>query len=51
MKTFKQQMEETRESTAQIVCWCLTVALHQEFGVGAYRLERLAQLAPQVGCT
>ena len=43
MKPFKQQMEETRESTAQIVCWCLTVALHQEFGVGAYRLERLAE--------
>ena len=43
MKSFKQQMEETRESTAQIVCWCLTVALHQEFGVGAYRLERLAE--------
>lgn len=43
MKSFKQQMEETRESVAQITCWCLTVALHQEFGVGACRLERLAE--------
>lgn len=42
--TFKQQMEETRESVSQIACWCLTVALHQEFGVGAQRLERLAKL-------
>lgn len=41
--TFKQQMEETRESVSQIACWCLTVALHQEFGVGAQRLERLAE--------
>lgn len=41
--TFKQQMEETRESVSQITRWCLTVALHQEFGVGAQRLERLAE--------
>lgn len=41
--TFKQQMEETRESVSQITCWCLTVALHQEFGIGAQRLERLAE--------
>lgn len=41
--TFKQQMEETRESVSQIACWCLTVALHQEFGVGAQRLECLAE--------
>lgn len=41
--TFKQQMEETRESVSQIACWCLTVALHQELGVGAQRLERLAE--------
>ena len=46
--TFKQQMEETRESVSQIACWCLMVALHQEFGVGARRLERLIKRMNQL---
>lgn len=39
--TFERQMDETRGATAQITCWCITIALHQEFGVGADRLNRI----------
>lgn len=41
---FEQEMAETKTSVAQLASWCLTVALHQEFGRGAVRLERLAQV-------
>lgn len=43
MKPFKQQMEETREAVSQITCWCLTVAAHQEFGIGFVRQDRLIE--------
>ena len=39
---FAEKMDETRSSVAQITCWCITIALHQEHGVGAKRLNRLA---------
>lgn len=39
--TFERQMDETRGATAQITCWCALIALHQEFGVGADRLNRI----------
>lgn len=39
--TFERQMDETRGATAQSTCWCITIALHQEFGVGADRLNRI----------
>lgn len=39
--TFERQMDETRGATAQITCWCTLIALHQEFGVGADRLNRI----------
>ena len=41
---FEKEMAETRTSVAQLASWCLTVALHQEFGIGAGRLERLAKV-------
>lgn len=41
---FEQEMDETKTSVAQLASWCLTVALHQAFGIGAGRLERLAQV-------
>ncbi len=43
MKPFKQQMEETREAVSQITCWRLTVAAHQEFGIGSVRQDRLIE--------
>ena len=48
MKTFKQQMEETREAVSQITCWCLTVAAHQEFGIGSVRQDRLIEWINQL---
>lgn len=48
MKTFKQQMEETREAVSQITCWCLTVAAHQEFGIGSVRQDRLIERINQL---
>ena len=41
---FEKEMAETKTSVAQLVSWCLTVALHQEFGIGSGRLERLAKV-------
>lgn len=38
---FVEKMDETRSSVAQITCWCIAIALHQEHGVGAKRLNRL----------
>ena len=37
------ELEKTRAAVAQIVCWCTVVALHQKYGIGGQRLERLAE--------
>lgn len=42
-KTFQEQVDDARTNAARITSWCITIALHQEFGVGATRLDRLAQ--------
>lgn len=42
-KSFQTEMDDTRQAVSQIVCWCTTIALHQEFGVGKVRLERIAE--------
>lgn len=41
---FEHEMAETKTSVAQLASWCLTVALHQAFGRGAGRLEKLAKV-------
>lgn len=40
-RTFQEEMDGTQQSVSQIVCWCTTIALHQEFGVGKTRLDRI----------
>lgn len=42
-KPFETEMDDTRQAVSQIVCWCTTIALHQEFGVGKTRLERITE--------
>lgn len=42
-KSFETQMDEASTEAAQITCWCITIALHQGFGVGSTRLDRLAR--------
>lgn len=42
MNDLLKEKRKTRESTSQIACWCLVIALHQREGVGKERLERIA---------
>ena len=37
-----KEKSKTREAVGQISSWCLLIALHQKFGVGADRMERIA---------
>lgn len=41
--SFAQEMEKTRVAASQITCWCTLIALHQVFGVGADRLNRIQE--------
>lgn len=40
MKNIRQQRADERDKAAQIFTWCMVVAMHQEEGIGAKRLER-----------
>ena len=33
------ELDLTREGTAEMTRWCILIALHQSFGVGAARLN------------
>lgn len=37
-----KEKSKTRDAVGQISSWCLLIALHQRFGVGADRMERIA---------
>lgn len=39
---FQVEMDRTGTDVGQITCWCITIALHQEFGVGHSRIGRVA---------
>lgn len=39
--SFTEEIDKTRLSVSQITCWCMTIALHQAFGIGKTRLERV----------
>lgn len=40
---FEKERSQKENDAGQITCWCLTVGLHQEFGVGAVRLNRVSE--------
>ena len=40
-KSFQAEMDGTQQAISTIVSWCTTIALHQEFGVGKTRLDRI----------
>lgn len=40
--SFQTQMDRTGTDVGQITCWCITIALHQEFGVGRKRLDQIS---------
>lgn len=39
----RQELDLTRDGTAEMTRWCIIIALHQCFGVGKDRLNRLKQ--------
>ena len=39
----------TREGTAEMTRWCILIALHQSFGVGAARLNKILARAEKLG--
>lgn len=43
-----EEKEKTRDAVAQITCWCIAVAVHQKYGVGRDRLERVAAVMARV---
>lgn len=42
------EKEKTRDAVSQITCWCIAVAVHQRYGVGRDRLERVAGVMARV---
>lgn len=44
-----QEMDLTREGTAEMTRWCIIIALHQCFGVGKDRLNKLEHRAEELG--
>lgn len=44
-----QEMDLTRDGTAEMTRWCIIIALHQCFGVGKDRLNKLENRAEELG--
>lgn len=42
-RSFAQEMESTRTDVGQIVMWCGVIALHQRYGIGPGRQDRLGK--------
>lgn len=43
----RQELDLTRDGTAEMTRWCIIIALHQCFGVGKDRLNRIELRAPR----
>lgn len=43
------ELDLTREGTAEMTRWCILIALHQSFGVGAARLNKILARAEALG--
>ena len=48
-KPMRQEMDLTRDGTAEMTRWCIIIALHQCFGVGAERLNRIEKRTEELG--
>lgn len=44
-----QEMDLTRDGVAEMTRWCIIIALHQGFGLGAQRLQKLETRAEELG--
>ena len=47
----RQELDLTRDGTAEMTRWCIIIALHQRFGVGKDRLNRIELRAEAVSYT
>lgn len=47
--SLRQELDLTRDGTAEMTRWCIIIALHQCFGVGKDRLGRIEQRAEELG--
>lgn len=47
-RTLTEEMDQTQAAVSQIVCWCCTIALHQDFGVGRQRLDKISERIHQL---
>lgn len=47
-KDFGCQMDGVQNETSMVVCYCITVALHEKFGVGGSRFEKVASCIEQI---
>lgn len=45
----RTELDLTREGTAEMTRWCILIALHQSFGVGAARLNKILARAEALG--
>lgn len=45
----RTELDLTREGTAEMTRWCILIALHQSFGVGAARLNKILARAEKLG--
>lgn len=43
------ELDLTREGTAEMTRWCILIALHQSFGIGAARLNKILARAEALG--
>lgn len=43
------ELDLTREGTAEMTRWCILIALHQGFGIGAARLNKILARAEKLG--
>ena len=43
------ELDLTREGTAEMTRWCILIALHQRFGIGAARLNKILARAEKLG--
>ena len=43
------ELDLTREGVAEMTRWCILIALHQSFGIGAARLNKILARAEKLG--
>lgn len=50
-RSLMQELDLTRDGVAELTHWCILIALHQDFGIGAERITKVEQAATRLGET